>query len=233
MFDFRARFVRSVLSVGSAFVLTISLAPAAASAVPPAVPAAVPAAPAAQSAPLRLPNKSIKHTEQNWAWFAPRRWIASSGVYGINISSPDGQMVVDYGFTSILCASATTEAGSVTAYYAQQRAALRQSLNNNLNRVAMQTSRIRQLPIADYGQQYYRQIVEYSGRSGGVGYRGEAIYDYSLASGPMYCYSRNQSRTAPAQGFNTSIRQLRSVQGALAYFGPGVPNGGGNTDPDL
>lgn len=183
------------------------------------------------SAVAALPPKSIKHTEEFWSWFAPRRWIGSSGAYGINISSPNGLMNLDYGFSTVVCASGTTLNESVNAYFAQQRVTLRANLNSSWNRVRLDSSRIRQLPVAGYGPSYFRQFFEFTGRAQGIGMRGEAILDYSLASGPTYCFARNQSRAAPQQGYRTSIRQLRSVQGALAYFGPGVA-GGGDTDPD-
>lgn len=72
------------------------------------------------------------------------------------------------------------------------------------------------------GAVYFRQSLTISGRSDGRGYGGEVVLDYSLASGPTYCFSRKQSRIAPAAGLNRSLRQLRSVQASIAYFGPGV-----------
>ena len=89
----------------------------------------------------------------------------------------------------------------------------------------MQASRIRQLSVASYGPDYFRQVVEVQGRGQGIQSRGEVVFDYSLATGPTYCFARNQSRYAPAQGYGQSIRQLRSMQAALAYSAPSYCTG--------
>ncbi|HQR78915.1 MAG TPA: hypothetical protein PLT68_01710, partial [Actinomycetota bacterium] len=96
-------------------------------------------------------------------------------------------------------------------------------------RAKIKASQIQQLPQASYGPLYYRQTYAISGREDGTRFAGEVQQDYSLASGPTYCFARNEARTAPRKAYRTSIRQLRSVQASLAYFGPGV--GGGVTDP--
>jgi hypothetical protein len=185
--------------------------------------------------PTQLPPRSITHqNSQFWTWAGPRNWVSADGAYGIAISSGNGLLNLDYGFSSVLCANGTTLQESVTNYYAQQRAQLRQSLRANWRQVRLRASNIRQLPESSYGPTYFRQSFRVSGRARGTGFAGEIQLDYSLATGPTYCFSRNEARTAPAAGFRTSIRQLRSVQNSIAYFGPGVPGGSsGATDPDL
>ena len=133
-------------------------------------------------------------------------------------------MSIDRGFKTTICATGNTEQESVTAFFAQQRATLRQSLAANWRRARLDAGRIRQLPESGYGQLYFRQTVGVSGRSQGRGFAGIVEYDYSLASGPTYCYQRSTSRVAPAAGFRRSMRQLNSVIGSLAYFGPGAPD---------
>ncbi len=185
----------------------------------------------AAALPMELPPRSITHqNSQYWSWAGPRNWVSADGAYGILITSGNGLLTLDYGFSSIVCASGATVQESVTNYFAGQRASLRQSLRSNWRRPAIDSSRIRQLPESAYGPLYFRQSFTVSGRAQGRGFGGEVVLDYSLASGPTYCYSRNQSRTAPAQGLRTSIRQLRSVQGSIAYFGPGVPGGAPGTE---
>ncbi len=176
------------------------------------------------SSARELPPRSITHqNSQYWTWAGPRNWVSADGAYGITISSGNGQMTLDYGFSSIVCASAATAQGSVTAYFGQQLATLRQSLRANWRRVRVRASAIGQLPESAYGPLYFQQRAQISGVANGTPMRGVVSYDYSLASGPTYCYSRSVSRVVPAQDGRRSLRQLQSVQASLAYFGPGAP----------
>lgn len=81
------------------------------------------------------------------------------------------------------------------------------------------------MPSALWGPVYFRQVVEISGNLGGTRFRGVVRYDYSLATGPQYCFARSVAMTAPARGFATSIDVLRSVHATAAYSGPGLPPG--------
>lgn len=172
-----------------------------------------------------LPPGSITHrNSQYWTWAGPRNWLSADGAYAITITSGNGLMSIDRGFNTTICATGNTVQESVTAFFAQQRATLRQSLAANWRRARLDAGRIRQLPESGYGQLYFRQTVGVSGRSQGRGFAGIVEYDYSLASGPTYCYQRSTSRVAPAAGFRRSMRQLNSVIGSLAYFGPGAPD---------
>jgi hypothetical protein len=176
--------------------------------------------------PTELPPRSITHqNSQYWSWAGPRNWTSADGAYGIFIQSGNGQLSLDYGFSSVLCATGADAAASTRAYFAQQRTALRQSLQGSWRRVRLDTSRIRQLPQGDYGPLYFRQSLVATGRAGGQQVVARVTFDYSLASGPTYCYARSISKVAPAAGVQRSMRWLGSVQDSLAYFGPGVPPG--------
>lgn len=187
----------------------------------------------AQAPPTELPPRSIRHQNSPyWVWFGPRTWVSADGAYGITITSGDGRLSLDLGFSSIVCAPGQSVAESVSAYYAQQTAALRASLRGNWRRVRLDASPIAQLPEAGYGALYFRQSFRATGVANRRSVAAQVDLDYSLASGPTYCYQRSVSRSAPADGLRRSLRQLRSVQGGLAYFGPGVP-GGSTPPPDL
>jgi hypothetical protein len=170
----------------------------------------------------QLPPGSISHrNSQFWTWAGPPDWISVDSANGITIQSPDGRLVLDRGFNTTLCAApgaGVTE--SVRAYFASARTTLRQSVR----RARLDPSRIRQLPEAAYGPLYFRQTILVTGRLRGRAIGSLVQLDYSMASGPTYCYQRSTSRTALANGFRRSMRVLASVEGSLAFFGPGAPD---------
>jgi hypothetical protein len=158
-------------------------------------------------------------------WFAPRNWTSVDSKQGITITSGDGAMTIDDGFSSIFCANGQTMEESIDSYFAQQRAAIRASVTGIWRNAQMGASPIRQLPASGWGPLYFRQVLQISGNAGGVPYRGVIQLDYSLATGPQYCFSRSIAMTAPAQAFALRLSQLRSVHASKAYFGPGLPPG--------
>jgi hypothetical protein len=173
-----------------------------------------------------LPPRSVRHRNSRfWVWFAPRNWTSVDSKQGITITSGDGSMTIDDGFSSIFCANGQTMDESIGNYFAQQRAAIRASLTSVWRNARMDASPIRQLPAAGWGPLYFRQVLRLSGTAAGVPYRGVIQLDYSLATGPQYCFSRSIAMTAPAQGFALRLSQLRSVHASKAYFGPGLPPG--------
>ena len=104
--------------------------------------------PATAIAPTELPPRSIKHqNSQYWSWAGPRNWVSADGAYGIQITSGNGLLNVDYGFSSIVCASGNTLEESVANYFGQQRAQLRRSLRDNWRQVRLRASNIRQLSV--------------------------------------------------------------------------------------
>lgn len=173
-----------------------------------------------------LPPGSVRHRNSRfWVWFAPRNWTSVDSKQGITITSGDGSMAIDDGFSSIFCAAGQTLDQSVTNYFAQQRATIRASVANVWRNARMDASRIRRLPAAGWGPLYFRQVLQISGRAAGVPFRGVIQLDYSLATAPQYCFARSVAMTAPAQGFTVRLAQLRSVHASKAYFGPGLPPG--------
>lgn len=181
-------------------------------------------APAVAVAPTELPPRSITHqNSQYWSWAGPRNWTSADGAYGIFISSGNGKLSLDYGFSTVLCATGADAAASTRAYFGAQRATLRQSLQGSWRRVRLDSSRIRQLPQSAYGPLYFRQSLVATGRASGEQVVARVTFDYSLASGPTYCYARSISKVAPAAGLRRSMSWLGSVQDSLAYFGPGAP----------
>lgn len=173
-----------------------------------------------------LPPRSVRHRNSRfWVWFAPRNWTSVDSKQGITITSGDGSMAIDDGFSSIFCANGQTMDESITAYFAQQRASVRSSVSTVWRNSTMTASRIRQLPPAGWGPLYFRQVLQISGSAAGVPFRGIVQLDYSLATGPQYCFARSIAMTAPAQGFALRLAQLRSVHASKAYFGPGLPPG--------
>jgi hypothetical protein len=173
-----------------------------------------------------LPPRSVRHRNSRfWVWFAPRNWTSVDSKQGITITSGDGSMTIDDGFSSILCANGQTMDQSIATYFAQQRAALRASIAAVWGNPRMEASRIRQLPAGGWGALYFRQVLQISGNAGGIPLRGVIQLDYSLATGPQYCFARSTAMTAPAQAFALRLSQLRSVHASKAYFGPGLPPG--------
>lgn len=210
----------------------LTAATGSASAGPARTPTPVDATAVPRVVPAALPPKSVRHKNSEfWTWFAPRNWESVDSKQGITISSGNELLNLDYGFSSTFCTTGQTVNESVNSYFAQQRAQLQQSLQSTWRRSAIAASRIVQMPESTYGPLYFRQSYQVSGVAAGVRFRGEIQMDYALATGPTYCFVRNEARTAPAAGFRTSIRQLRSVQNALAYFGPGATDEEGYTDP--
>ena len=165
-----------------------------------------------------LPPGSVRHQAgPYWVWFGPNNWSAAGGAYGILILGP-GKRTLDYGFSSTVCANGATLNDSVKNYFAGQRKQLKQK---GIKKLKLKAGKIKQLSAASFGPNYFRQIVEFSGRTGKTNIRGEIYYDYSI-NDHTYCFTRSQSRTAPASGYNRSIKQLRSIQSTLAYSGPGA-----------
>ena len=184
--------------------------------------------PTSASAPRALPAGSIAHGDGDfWTWFGPRSWVAAYGAYGITIWSGKGD-VLDYGFSNVLCARATTVLGSANNYFAAQRGTLLRAGARNFTSFQMTPGKVTRLPAVFYGANYFRQVVTYSGipRAGaqrGVRMRAEVVYDYRVpVRNPTYCFQRSQSRTAPAARWAVAVSQLRSIQSNLAYFGPGL-----------
>lgn len=186
-----------------------------------AAPAQATSAPTSQTPSVTtraLPNGSVAHRSRYWTWFGPRSWSAATGPYGITIFGPNKRML-DYGFSTTVCANGNTMSQSVNNYFSAKRSELRRSGLRNLR---LNARTIKRMPAGSYGANYFRQNVTFKGKSGRKNVRGEVTFDYQLNNN-VYCFVRNQSRTVPAgRNSGTFLRQLRTIQSKLAYFGPGA-----------
>ena len=131
--------------------------------------------PATAIAPTELPPRSIKHqNSQYWSWAGPRNWVSADGAYGIQITSGNGLLNLDYGFSSIVCASETRLRNPWRTTSASNAPNLRRSLRDNWRQVRLRASNIRQLSASDYGPSYFRQSYRVSGRAQGRNWAGDS-----------------------------------------------------------
>lgn len=158
-----------------------------------------------------VPRGFVRHVErQYWTWFGPADWIASYGAYGIVVTSPAGLDVLDYGFSSVLCAA------SPGAFFRQRRAQLRTAINLQGLRFFNAT------PARVQRGGSFRQTVQFSGRvAGGPAMRGEVALVYAVTS-PPYCYGSTLARYAPAARYAASIKTLRKIWDFTYYSGNGA-----------
>ena len=172
-----------------------------------------------------VPPDFIKHTSGNpvlFTWFAPRDWIASHSTNGIDITNAIGSQYVGLAFAPIGCGSGANQQQSATNFYNGMRANVRDNSRFS-NWRTLSASTPRQLPAAQYGANYWRQDITFSGNApNGTPMRGEASLDVQFVNFFPGCYYRNQIRIAPSSQFNGVIARLRSTQSSISYFPPGV-----------
>jgi hypothetical protein len=170
-------------------------------------------APSAQAAP------ATRHHGHFWVWFGPRSWDAVYGTYGITVSSPSGNDVLDLGFSSTLCSAGATYAKSVKHHFAAQRTQLRQ---NGLN--ITDASQI--VRPGGATKDYRRQVLNVKFSRHGTRFTGVITLDYDFqenVDGVNYCYARNLAKSAPSSRWTDTRHTLNSIHQSLAYSGPGVP----------
>ena len=172
-----------------------------------------------------VPSDFVKHTSGNpvlFSWFAPPDWIASHSTNGIDITNAIGSQYVGLSFAPIGCASGATQQQSATNFYNSMRANVR-DLTQFSNWKTLSASTPRQLPAAQYGANYWRQDITFSGTApNGTAMRGEGSLDVQFVNYYPGCSFRNQIRIAPSSQFNSVISRLRSTQSSISYFPPGV-----------
>ena len=136
------------------------------------------------------------------------------------MSSPTGVQYLHYGASGAPC-SYPPYYNSVPSFMAYVRngylAAKAQSFN--LFSFGLRTARYRNVgPIRTVAPLHYRQTSTFVGtRRTGQQIKGELIVDF-FAVGAGVCGERQQVRSAPVTGYQTSIRRLRQIQSLI--FGP-------------
>ena len=172
-----------------------------------------------------VPPDFVKHSSGNpvlFTWFAPPDWIASHSTNGIDITNAIGSQYVGLSFAPIGCGTGSTQKQSATNFYNSMRANVR-DLTKFTNWRTISASTPRQLPAAQYGANYWRQDITFSGTApNGTAMRGEGSLDVQFVNFYPGCYYRNQIRIAPSSQFDGVIARLRSTQSSISYFPPGV-----------
>jgi hypothetical protein len=152
----------------------------------------------------------VKHQMQYWTWFGPRSWTASESAYGITITNPKSNAVIDYGGSSVLCD------GTPTQHFANQRRFFRNGGLKLRNIKLTKVSRIRR------DGSTFMQGFHYSGKTGRSGVTGEIVMEYS-AYDATYCYQSTVNKGAETKIYRSTIGTLRRIWNSTAYFGPGLP----------
>lgn len=173
-----------------------------------------------------------RHQEQYWVWFGPPRWIASSGLNALNISSPTGVLWNKYEEGGIICPkpaahwSRKLKRKHARTWFRQLRRFYRKGAKHGFGiyshpmRQARFTKvkKVRKLPEAAYGPSYFRQRIRWTGRRkrGRKVIRGQLILDmfklYDPAAGIGVCGQRVQARGAPARRNAKKLKKLRFIQ---------------------
>lgn len=170
-----------------------------------------------QGAEGAYPSNFRRHQEQYWVWYAPQNWIAASGKYDLQISSPTGTLWNNYGASALVCPQTAGQWFTYLRNNFRDTAGAGQGIYSRPLRGTRFTriGPVRQLPASTYGPAYFRQKVLWTGRRKGSGtvIRGEMVMDVFAVSGS--CGQRFQSRGAPARGNARSIRLLRLVQSTI------------------
>ena len=155
-----------------------------------------------------LPGNFVKHEGQYWSWFGPPDWIAAYGAYGITISSPAGDDVIDYGGSSVFCD------GTPEQHFSTARRNLKSQIS--LKKVRFRNvSRIKQSGGA------FIQTFDWSAKSRNKGILGEFELQYAPVDA-QYCFASTLSKYAPEKGFGKAIKIMRAVWNNTFYYGTGA-----------
>lgn len=160
-----------------------------------------------------IPSSFRRHVETFWVWYGPPNWIAASGKNDIQISSPTGTLWNNYGAGGAVCPRTAGQWFQFVSSNFRQTARQGQGLYSKPLAAARYSRRGR---IRQRGQGYFRQRLQWAGRSGGRQIRGELIMDIFVVDALSgICGQRFQSRGAPARRNGRSIRLLRTVQSTI------------------
>lgn len=156
-----------------------------------------------------VPSNFVKHEGQYWTWYGPADWGASYGAYGITITSPGGNDVVDYGGSSIFCD------GTPEQHFKTARRQLK-------SQIALDKVRFRNVSSVKQKSGAAVQTFDWSAQTrNGKGILGEFELQYAPVDA-QYCYGSTLAKYGPEKGFSKTIKILRAVWNNTFYYGTGT-----------
>ena len=171
-----------------------------------------------KSSDAAVPSNFKRHVEQYWVWYAPRDWVASSGKYDLNISSPTGTLWNKYGYSALVCPN------SASQWFDYLRTSFRKGSGGGFGLYSKPLGSARYTSIGKahklgpaYGDAYFREKDLWAGRTkSGKRVQGEIVMDVFVVDAfSGSCGQRFQARGAPVKGNAASIRTLRKVQSTI------------------
>lgn len=177
------------------------------------------AAPTATAADPDIPRNFVRHELVHWTWYGPDDWIASDGANDLLVGSATGEKFLHYGASAAPCVyppywSTTDEFFAYFRDLSLKGGSEPYGLYSYPLKGARYTGTS---AVRTIGQDYLRQTMRFTGKRGQRVIRGEMVVDFFYA-GAGSCGERLQIRSAPAKGYKSSIRVLRTVQSLI--FGP-------------
>jgi len=166
------------------------------------------------SAAAGLPDNFERHKENNWVWYGPGDWVASSGQNDINISSPTGKLWIKFGASGVICPNSADE------WFTGLRNSYRNTAGAGFGLYSrpLKTARYSSIgPTREISTNYFRQKDKWVGRKrNGQQIRGEFTMDVFAIDGLGTCGQQFLSIGAPSKGNAPSLKLLRTVVSTLA-----------------
>lgn len=163
------------------------------------------------AAPGPASAKDTIHRCTYWSWTGPSSWGAACGTFGITISSPKQDQVVDIGFVATQCTKASSKAKSAEKYFKARRKSL-SDMGAKFTKVGK---------VVKVGKSY-RQTSRFQAIQDGKKFVGEFVIGYGFIDA-TYCNTSQVNLVAPASNFEKSLRKLKAIQKSAKYSGPGDP----------
>jgi hypothetical protein len=188
------------------------------------------AIPAGVASAGQIPNNWVHHQAAPWSWWTPPHWVDAHGPYDLNISSPTGERWVKFGFSGDPVFSYQPTPLENARHFFRY---LRQNyLHGSLNGPGLYSIGLRSDRYTDIGaitvhprtidgySRDYRQRVTFTGtRHNGARIRGEMVMDYVESNFGDSGIESFTVRSALRSGYDTTIRQLRTISQHIAYTG--------------
>jgi hypothetical protein len=147
--------------------------------------------------------------------------VGAEGANDIYIGSPTGTKFLHYGASAAPC-SYPPYYTSVSGYFRYVRNSYKQLSGQAYDFYSYPLASARYTsigPIRALNQAYFRQTNTFVGkRANGTQIQGEMVLDFFAVDSYGDCGERQQIRSAPSRGINSSINLLRTVQKFI--FGP-------------